>query len=259
VRNLKSMHDSSPFVALVGVASLVVAVLYLIGFSFRWSYYYNFGAQHIIYKLEFQTFLVAAFELLRSHTHFALLILMIASPMVALNLLLTALGTSKAQAWQRIAQLLTTTGLLSPLVIDVLRALIVIAPSYYVASSAGTDLFRQHLFSDQTNPLPTVTVLLNVDSAGATSALLCGADAKKAEQATFIGQPGFFSYLQKFYKTCNLDSTRSWRLLYRDDAQIIIFAAEAQPNIPNSSTAGRPLTLVLPAAASAALVFGLPP
>ena len=37
------VSKAQPFGALIAPSTLVVAVLYLAGFSYRWSYYYNFG------------------------------------------------------------------------------------------------------------------------------------------------------------------------------------------------------------------------
>jgi len=41
-------EKAQPFSALIKASSLIVAVLYLAGFSFRWGYYYNFGVQHLV-------------------------------------------------------------------------------------------------------------------------------------------------------------------------------------------------------------------
>ena len=56
-------NNPNPFAALIGVLSLIVALLYVAGFAYRWSYYYNFGVQHLVFKLNAQTFLVTAFVL----------------------------------------------------------------------------------------------------------------------------------------------------------------------------------------------------
>jgi hypothetical protein len=42
---------AQPFKALIAASSIIVAVLYLAGFSYHWSYYYNFGVHHLFFGL----------------------------------------------------------------------------------------------------------------------------------------------------------------------------------------------------------------
>ena len=58
-------EKAQPFSALIKASSLIVAVLYLAGFSYRWGYYYNFGVQHLVFNLSFQSILTASMEMIR--------------------------------------------------------------------------------------------------------------------------------------------------------------------------------------------------
>jgi len=58
-------EKAQPFSALNKASSLIVAILYLAGFSFRWGYYYNFGVQHLVLNLSFQSILTASMEMIR--------------------------------------------------------------------------------------------------------------------------------------------------------------------------------------------------
>jgi hypothetical protein len=83
-----------PFGALISVSSLLAALLYVAGFAYRWAYYYNFGVQHVVFKLGVQSFLVTAIELIRTPHNLLFFLIWVAMPVVAFNLGLNALSSA---------------------------------------------------------------------------------------------------------------------------------------------------------------------
>ena len=121
----KLSEKVNPFAALIGVSSLLAALLYVAGFSYRWSYFYNFGVQHLVYKLGFQSFLITALELIRTPRNIVLVLLAIVIPVLVLNLLLAGVAKaadSNKRSLRRVAIPLGWIGLQSQLVVDLLRA-----------------------------------------------------------------------------------------------------------------------------------------
>src|SRR5262245_3249004 len=122
---------AGPFGALLAASSLVAAILYVAGFAYRWSYYYNFGVQHIVYELGFQAVLMTAIELVRTPEHFLLFLFWIALPLVLVNALLSVVERGAQithnALYRRVASAaLRLLGLGSPLVVDAIRALVLI-------------------------------------------------------------------------------------------------------------------------------------
>src|SRR5260370_27211087 len=79
---------SQPFGALIAASSLIVAVLYLAGFSFRWSYYYNFGVQHLVFGLSFQSILTASMEMIKLPANLLITTVSLIATLLIVNLVI---------------------------------------------------------------------------------------------------------------------------------------------------------------------------
>jgi hypothetical protein len=231
-----------PFAALISVSSLLAALLYVAGFAYRWAYYYNFGVQHVVFKLGVQSFLVTAIELVRTPHNLLFFLIWVAMPVVAFNLGLNALSSAAGRP-DILGKLAGITGralgLTSPLVSDLLRAAVLVYAVYMFGSALGYKAFRSNILDTRSNPLPAVTLIMTGD--GPESATSVGCGATTAKNLTFVGDADRLRTIQDSYRTCN-SRTSTWRLLYRDDEAIYLFAS-VSPAVFNG---GRPLTLVLP-------------
>jgi hypothetical protein len=236
----KILEKTSPFSALISVSTLLAALLYVAGFSYRWSYYYNFGVQHVVYKLNFQSFLITAIELIRTPRNLMLFLAYIVVPVFILNLILGILRTTAKYdktVGKIIASSMRVVGLESQLGVDLLRAAIIVYSIYIFSSRLGYESFKAHVVNSYDNPLPAVTVVIN--DKGHELALSCGAKSKYGFQ--LIGDAKKIRIIQDAFRTCSSDAI-TWRLLYRDSDSIFLFASE-----PAEMAKGkRPLTLIVP-------------
>jgi len=235
-----------PFGALLGASSLLVAVLYVAGFAYRWAYYYNFGAQHIVFSLSFPSILITAMELVKQPGNLLLSFLVILCPLILLNSVvghITQAGRSaESTPLNKGARVCTRLlALDSPLVVDSLRAALLLYTTYMLSSQAGYAAFKQHSVNSPGNPLPAVTVIFGANQEKGTGPLSCG--AQKDSMTQLIGDAEELRLVQEAYRTCSIGDTK-WRLLYRDHESIIIFASEV------AGSGRRPLTLVLPTSAT---------
>jgi hypothetical protein len=227
-----------PFKALLAASSLIVALLYLAGFAFRWSYYYNFGVPHLVFNLSLQAILTASMELIKRPQNFAATAFFLGGSLVLLNLLLAA--ARRVSGWPHQGKLRKSLaiaagmlGVENPLVTDCVRALVVFYVVYLLSSQMGYMQFQKHIVNSKENSLPAVTAIVQGDQ---DLILACGKEWKAA--TNFIGDGKLGREIQDYHRTCTSETT-VWRLLYRDDKSIYLFASEAQ-------AVGRPLTIVLP-------------
>lgn len=234
-------EKSNPFAALIGVSSLIAAVLYVAGFSYRWAYYYNFGVQHVVFKLGVQSFLIAAMELVRTPGNLLLALLVIFFPLILLNGILGLLRycahSSTLPAVRSITGFFVRMlGLDCHLVVDALRTALILYATYMLGSHLGYETFRSHVANTIYNPLPAVSVVIEGKDGGKAPALVCGGMDMAPLQV--IGDRKRIEKIRSTLRTCNRQDTR-WRLLYRDDESIYVFESVEKPK-------GRPLTLILP-------------
>lgn len=237
----KALDKAGPFGALIAASSLIAALLYVSGFSYRWAYYYNFGIQHIVFDLTFQSFLITAIELIRMPKNLFLSFLLIICPLIVLNGIIQFIRRAAASEWnpwvKKPAVVLTTVfGLESPLIVESLRAVLIVYTVYMLSSHVGYVRFREHIIDSPDNPLPKVAVVIGKGEDANKLALSCGANTVPSVQV--IGDAKRIRLIQEAFRTCNTRGT-TWRLLYRDKGSIVVFASKTRP-------AGRPLTLVLP-------------
>lgn len=237
------LEKSNPFGALLGISSFIAAILYVAGFSYRWSYYYNFGVQHLIFKLSFQSFLITAFELVRQPFNLILVFFCILLPLILVNGLIKIVRqlsqTARRPSIRKGATLITRLfGLESSLVVDSIRAFLIIYTTFLVSSYIGYQAFVHHAVNSPHNPLPPVTLVFEGREGDRTSPLICGASGGPIQ---VIGDARKIRELQETNFTCSTGRL-TWRLLYRDDDLVCLFASEPQEVMGGR----RPLTLVVP-------------
>ncbi len=237
--NSEEISDrAQPFKALLASSSLIVALLYLAGFAFRWSYYYNFGVPHLAFNLNLQAILTVSMEMIKRPLNLAVTGLFLGGSLVVVNLLTSA--ARRIARWQNPGKLLKPlaiaariVGAENPLVTDCVRAFVVFYVVYMLSSQMGYMQFRKHIVNSKENTLPVVTAIVQGDQ---DLALACGKEWKAS--TNFIGNGKLAQEIQEYHRNCTSETT-VWRLLYRDDKSIYLFASEAEAK-------GRPLTIVLP-------------
>ncbi len=239
---MNSKNESNPFGALIAASSIIIAILFVAGFSYRWSYYYNFGAQHLVFDLNLQSFLIAAFELIREPKNLLVSIPIVVLPLVLLNLSFSWLG-KKSQNSSRltagIRMLAVKIGVENPLAKDSLRAIILIYSVYMLSSQIGYNSFKKDIVNSKTNRLPEVTLVFDGNKNDSASPIGCG--SKTSEFPVVIGNAKHIDLIRKAFLTCSVQG-RTWRLLHRDNKAIYIFASEP----PDKASGKRPLTLMVP-------------
>lgn len=239
------LENRNPFGALLGVSTLIAALLYVAGFTFRWSYYYNFGVQHLVFTLNFQSFLITAMELIRRPENFFIALFALLLPLLVINGLLRMLHRAAFEStnngWlQKTAKSLTTLlALDSPLVIDAIRAVVLFYMTFMLSAQIGYARYQEHLVNDINNPLPAVSLVFEGREDGKDLTLQCGADSDAPVRV--IGDIKKINTIRDAYRTCNSPEI-TWRLLHRDSDSIYLFASR-----PAGLQKGkRPLTLIVP-------------
>jgi hypothetical protein len=230
--------SAQPFKALIAASSLIVALLYLAGFAYRWSYYYNFGAQHLVFNLSLQAILTTSMEMIKQPQNFVETVLFLVGALVIVNLVISA--GRRVTTWrhsgkfrERLAMAARNLGFENALVMDCARAVVVFYVVYMLSAQMGYEQFRKHIVNSRENSLPVVTAIVQGDQ---PLVLACGKEWNPT--TSFVGDGKLAREILDYHRTCT-DENTAWRLLYRDDKSIYLFASETDP-------VGRPLTLVLP-------------
>jgi hypothetical protein len=238
LNNEEASGSTQPFKALIAASSFIVAFLYLAGIAFRWSYYYNFGLPHLAFNLSFQAILTVSMEMIKRPQCLLATAFFLGGSLVAVNLLLSA--ARRISRWQGPGKLRKTLatgvrmmGAENPLVTDCVRASVVFYVAYMLSAQMGYIQFRKDIINSKENSLPVVTAIVQGDQ---NLALACGKEWTAS--TNFIGNGRLAREIQEYHRTCTSDSS-AWRLLYRDDKSIYLFASTAEAK-------GRPLTIVLP-------------
>lgn len=249
----KLIEKTNPFGALIAVSSLIAALLYVAGFSYRWAYFYNFGVQHIVFKLNFQSFLITAIELIRDPSHLLLSVPVIVISLILINTAIRLITVAANAPGRRKLNKTAATvnrllGLENSLVVDTIRAVVILYVTYMLSSHVGYTAFQRHIVNSPENTLPAVTAIIDKSKEEGEFALSCGAEEQESLQ--LIGDLEKVRIIQDAFRTCNT-KTRKWRLLYRDDKSIYLFASEPAELIKGK----RPLTIILPNTAKTYLVM----
>ena len=236
----ESSGKAQPFGALIAASSLMVAVLYLAGFSFRWAYYYNFGVQHLVFNLSFQSILTASMEMIKLPINLLITAVSLIATLLVVNFVIAAVRRvadpeRSRGRWSIVGAAAQLFGFENQLVTDSVRAVAIFYVVYMLSSQMGYAQFKRHVVNSQENSLPVVTAIIQGD-ANQEMALACGKEWKALPN--LIGDAALVKNIVDYHRTCTL-GTSVWRLLYRDEKSIYLFASEPEQK-------GKPLTIVLP-------------
>jgi hypothetical protein len=227
----------------------VAALLYVAGFAFRWNYYFNFGVQHLVFNLSFQSTLTASMEMIKKPRNLALTALCLAGTVLIVNVLIEGLrAVARSQRPGRLRKFVGSAarmlGIENALVTDTVLAAAIFYAVYMLSSQMGYWRFKQDVLNSPQNNLPVVTAIIETDSKQELS-LACGKEWKEMPKKpdlpnlpNLIGDPKLLRSIQQYHQTCTLNNT-VWRLLYRDDKSIYLFASQTDDKV-------RPLTIILP-------------
>ena len=238
---------TSPFKALLAAWSLVVVVLAVAGFSSRWNYYYNFGLQNLVLQTPLTTLPIYAIEIIRNPENIVSLLYLIIQLLLPFQILLVTMRWVARSRWRSVSSagafVTQLLALNSPLVVDVIRAGLIVYIAFTVGGIAG---WRDFLVNavENTSPLPKVAVMLlrgQADETATRLPLTC--DTRPLSERSPTDDPAFFgdaAMIQTLSALACSSHSRTWRLLFRDDKFIYLFTT-IPPN-----TSDRPGTLVLP-------------
>jgi hypothetical protein len=248
-------EDRSPFKALLAAWSLVVVVLTTAGFSSRWNYYYHFGLQNLVLEAPLTSLPAHAFEIIRCPeilwnllNLFRLTVILLV-PFEILRFVATMAVDAIRERWKdrsawrgksRVGKIVTR--LLtrhSGLVIDAIRAGIIVYIAFYVGESAANRRYWVNVV-EGTSELPKITAIVHAGQSDAkgTAVLLPFTCEKSSDSPHFIRDPEIVRLLSAGVGCSSTD--RSWRLLFRDDKFVYLFAT-----LPGKDCR-HPETLVLP-------------
>jgi hypothetical protein len=243
-RDSQEQQKPQPFASLIAASSLITAALFVAGFSYRWSFYYNFGVPQIVYGLSLQSFLIAAIEMIReplSLIHTIFILLLVTLSLEVLFVLLIKISRHLATCIPKgLANLLYSPPFDFALAADCTRGAALLLAIFALASSIGYSHFLTAVEDSPNNSVPLVTAILSQAESGKGGSLGCGTGF--SDTTAVIGDLKGFREKMETNSTCNLQSTGRWRLLYRDLDYTYLYASLNQ----NSLRGSRPLTLVLP-------------
>jgi len=248
---MANVEVPAPFKALLSGWSLIVVVLSVAGYSFRWNYYYNFGLQSLVLSAPLESLPVYAIEIARNPRFFIDLFQLGLMYLLPYQFTLLALRRACDVQNERIRTttrfIVHTLALDNPLLVDGLLALLILIVAFRAGGEAG---YRTYLTNaaESTSRLPKVTAIARADS----NLPFIGCDTstfKKSDPSMtprFVGEPSVIDSLTAG-KACTSEQW-SWRLLLRDEKFVYLFATVKDPK-------ERPETLVLPNSEDLTLVF----
>jgi hypothetical protein len=205
-------EQAAPFASLLAVSSLVFALLLVAGFSYRWTYFYNFGLRDLALQAPVQSIAVSALELVRTPRDALWTFCIVVGPLLLLNAALYLLARYFPQSSSFL-------GLKSRLGLDSLRAIVLIYSAYWAGSESGWKKFEAQITETRGNTLPTVTAVLNRGPTESVFPFSCtpaewssSNNSEKSEKATppVIGAPTIIRNLREGL-ACNVPQSRSWR------------------------------------------------
>jgi hypothetical protein len=248
---MANIEVPAPFKALLSGWSLIVVVLSVAGYSFRWNYYYNFGLQSLVLSAPLESFPVYAIEIARNPVFLVDLLLLGLVYLLPYQLFLLGLRWGCDVRNERIRTIMRTVvrtfALDNPLLVDALLALLILMVAFRAGGEAG---YRAYLINatETTSRLPKVTAIARADSK--LPFIGCDTRTFKTNDLSmtprFVGEPSVVESLTAG-KACTSDQW-SWRLLLRDERYVYLFATVKDPK-------ERPETLVLPNSEDITLVF----
>lgn len=236
----ETANKAQPFGALIAASSLIVAVLYLAGFSFRWAYYYNFGVQHLVFGLSFQSILTASMEMIKLPKNLLITTMSLIATLLLVDFLISTIrgvvrSNRRTRVWNAVAYVARMLSFENRLVTDSIRAVAIFYVVYMLSSQMGYTQFKKHVVNSPENSLPAVTAIVQGEG-NREMTLACGKEWTALPN--LIGDAALLRNIEEYHRTCTLAGT-VWRLLYRDDKSIYLFASKPEQQ-------GKPLTIVLP-------------
>jgi hypothetical protein len=190
-------------------------------------------------------------EIIREPVNLATTVFVLGGSILLLNALISVvrrLGNSKrvGKTSKLLAAAARALAFDTPLVVDSLRAIVILYMVYMLSSQMGYRQFQRVVVNSRENTLPVVTAVIEGEGNQALP-LACGKELK--EFPNVIGDAMRIRTIQENGRTCTLESI-AWRLLYRDEKSIYLFASQADRKF-----GGRPLTIVLPNTEKTVLVM----
>jgi hypothetical protein len=242
-----------PFKALIAGWSLIVVILSVAGYSYRWNYYYNFGLQSLVLAAPLENLPAYAIEILRNRRFLIDLLRLGLIYLLPFHVVVLTLNRAREirnarvrQAVQLVARVLALD---NRLVLDAATAGLLILVAFRAGGDAG---YRSYLINvvESTSNLAKVTAIGRPDSTESLLPIACDTRTIKDEGSLrpppFLGDPDVVSSLIAG-RACSTE-TWSWRLLLRDEKYVYVFAT-----VQDSTQ--RPQTLVLPHSEALTLVF----
>ena len=232
----------APFKALLAGWSLVVVVISVAGYSFRWNYYDNFGLQSLVLSAPLESLPVYAIEIARNPIFLVDLLqlgLIYLFPYhLALLVMRRACDVRNARVRKTTRTFMHALGLDNPLLVNALLAVLILMVAFKAGGEAGYRTYLKNVI-EGTSRLPIVTAISLAD----VKLPFIGCDTstfKKSDPSVslrFVGEQSVIDSLAAG-KACSSDQWR-WRLLLRDEKFVYLFATV-------KSSKERPETLVLP-------------
>lgn len=241
------------FKALFAGWSMIVVVLSVAGYSFRWNYYYNFGLQSLVLAAPLESLPVYAIEIARNPkfvVDLLVLALLYLLPFhVALLLIERARRARDGRVRNATQVIVHALGLDNRLLVETVVAAIVILIAFRAGGEAGYRTYINNA-AESTSVLPKVTAIARPGAKESPLPIDCDTrtfkGAEDLKTPPFIGDPDVVGSLAAGL-ACSTTSW-SWRLLLRDEKFTYLFATVQDP-------AHRPHTVVLPTSADVTLVF----
>lgn len=248
--------DSSPapFKALLAGGSFIVVVLAVAGYSFRWTYYYNFGLHGLVLATPWDSLPLYAIEIARDRRF--LLDLLWLALLYLLPFHFSILGLRYAARSESptsrapFTKLMRYSGLDQPVLVDAIRACLILLIAFRAGGASG---YRNYVTNvvESTSRLPRATVVgATADSAEKWEQLACDKrpllERGAAKTPRLVGDPELAISLAAG-ASCSSPG-RSWRLLLRDERNLYLFATV-------SNATQRPQTLVIPESGQLTLIL----
>jgi hypothetical protein len=131
---MTTVEVPTPFKALLAGWSLIVVVLSVAGYSFRWNYYYNFGLQSLVLSAPLESLPVYAIEIARNRTFLidllGLALIYLLPYQLALLALRRACDVQNARVRTTTRALVHTLALDNPLMVDALLAALILLVAF---------------------------------------------------------------------------------------------------------------------------------
>ena len=234
----------APFKALIAASSVVVVVLAVAGYSYRWTFYYNFGLHSLVLSTPLSSIPLYSFELIRDSDSLIDLVRFGLIYLLPFHVLLLVLAWARNAGWPaaqsigRAAQRLLA--LQYPFVVEAITAAIVVVIAFKVGGEAGYRSYKASAI-EETSRLPRVSLIFAADAPSNMTAIAC--DTRPLLERIPMPSPAFIGSLDHVSAltaggTCSADG-ESWRLLLRDDKFVYIFRTVTDARY-------RPATLILP-------------